>query len=156
MGQLHSPRTEFRPAGFSILRTRATHDHGNEENIFDRVDYKVSTATAQSNLQYTRSWFQTPNSNDQLNEGVTDPFGESRLPQADQRSQIKTFNIAPSWTHCSAPTACSPWVGSCGRTSSTTIPSPDPFADFGPHSAQTVGQSRRLTNWGIRANPVPT
>ncbi|HUI51420.1 MAG TPA: TonB-dependent receptor [Terriglobales bacterium] len=41
------------------------HDVGNQENIFDRVDYKFSdTNTAQLNLGYTRSWFQTPNSFD--------------------------------------------------------------------------------------------
>jgi hypothetical protein len=41
------------------------HDKGNEENVFDRVDYKFSeTNSAQLNLQYTRSWFQTPNAYD--------------------------------------------------------------------------------------------
>ncbi len=42
------------------------HDKGNEENLFDRVDYKPSTGdTLQLNLEYTRSWFQNPNSYDQ-------------------------------------------------------------------------------------------
>jgi len=42
------------------------HDKGNEENLFDRVDFKPSTAdTLQLNLQYTRSYFQNPNSYDQ-------------------------------------------------------------------------------------------
>ena len=41
------------------------HDHGNQENLFDRVDYKPSTAdTVNLNFSYTRSWFQTPNSFD--------------------------------------------------------------------------------------------
>ena len=41
------------------------HDHGNEENIFDRVDYKPSDADSINlNFQFTRSWFQTPNSYD--------------------------------------------------------------------------------------------
>src|SRR5208283_1205300 len=41
------------------------HDKGNQENVFDRVDYKFSDAnTVQLNLGYTRSWFQTPNSFD--------------------------------------------------------------------------------------------
>ena len=41
------------------------HDKGNEENIFDRVDYQISNKDSlQTNLQFTRSWFQTPNSFD--------------------------------------------------------------------------------------------
>ena len=43
----------------------AIHDHGNEENLFDRIDYQISTANSvRLNLNYTRSWFQTPNSYD--------------------------------------------------------------------------------------------
>ena len=41
------------------------HDHGNEENLFDRFDFKPSdTNTFSLNFQFTRSWFQTPNSYD--------------------------------------------------------------------------------------------
>ena len=41
------------------------HDHGNEENIFDRVDFKPSSSdTLSLNVNYSRSWFQTPNSYD--------------------------------------------------------------------------------------------
>ena len=41
------------------------HDHGNEENVFDRFDFKPSsTDTINVNLGFTRSWFQTPNSYD--------------------------------------------------------------------------------------------
>ncbi|HUE51376.1 MAG TPA: carboxypeptidase-like regulatory domain-containing protein, partial [Terriglobales bacterium] len=77
----------------------AIHDKGNEENVFDRVDYQVTGAdTIHTNFQYTRSWFQTPNTIDNLNLGVLDPLTNSQLPAQDQRSQIKTFNIAPVWT----------------------------------------------------------
>src|SRR6201997_3512526 len=74
------------------------HDKGNEENIFDRVDYQVSKADSiHVNLGFTRSWFQNPNTFDNvLHTGETDPSGNP-LGQTDQRSQIKTFNIAPSW-----------------------------------------------------------
>src|SRR6201997_1758054 len=76
----------------------AFHDKGNEENLFDRADYKLSDAdTLQLNLNYTRSWFQEPNSYDALQSGVLDPFGNP-LPETDQRAQIRTFNVAPSWT----------------------------------------------------------
>jgi hypothetical protein len=44
------------------------HDHGNEQNIFDRVDFKLSSADSVNlNFQFTRSWFQTPNSFDAQN-----------------------------------------------------------------------------------------
>ena len=42
------------------------HDKGNEENLFDRVDFQASGADSiHLNFQYTRSWFQNPNSYDQ-------------------------------------------------------------------------------------------
>src|SRR5258708_1722214 len=72
------------------------HDKGNEENIFDRVDYQVSPKdTIHGNFQYTRSWFQTPNTFDNLN--VMD-FNGNNVGDTDQRSKIGTFNIAPTWT----------------------------------------------------------
>ena len=41
------------------------HDHGNQGNLFDRVDFKPSQSdTININLGFTRSWFQTPNSYD--------------------------------------------------------------------------------------------
>ena len=41
------------------------HDRGNEENLFDRFDFKPSEKdTVNLNFQFTRSWFQTPNSYD--------------------------------------------------------------------------------------------
>ena len=44
------------------------HDRGNEENLFDRVDFKPSEkSTVNVNFQFTRSWFQTPNSYDAQN-----------------------------------------------------------------------------------------
>ena len=85
------------------------HDHGNEENVFDRFDFKLPAATDQINLNlgFTRSWFQTPNSYDAQtatawNGLVVDNggLGPNGLPvgSADQRSKIRTFNIAPVWT----------------------------------------------------------
>ncbi|HXJ94738.1 MAG TPA: TonB-dependent receptor, partial [Terriglobia bacterium] len=84
------------------------HAKGNEENAFDRFDFKPSEAdTINLNFQFTRSWFQTPNSFDAQNaagwsglvvdNGGLGPDGLPVGPQ-DQRSQIKTFNIAPTWT----------------------------------------------------------
>ena len=93
------------------------HDHGNEENIFDRLDFKLSPKdTINLNFQFTRSWFQTPNSFDaedatawggpvcpELSRAYSNacnglgPNGQVVGPQ-DQRSKIRTFNIAPTWT----------------------------------------------------------
>src|SRR6267154_1452582 len=69
------------------------HDKGNQVNIFDRVDYQVSQKdTLHSNIQYTRSWFQPPNTYDNLN--VLDQSG-TNVGDTDQRSKIGTFNFAP-------------------------------------------------------------
>jgi len=64
------------------------HDKGNEENIFDRLDFKPSGVdTLSLNLQYTRSWFQTPNSFDEeYHPGVTNPVTGASLGPTDQRS----------------------------------------------------------------------
>jgi hypothetical protein len=79
------------------------HDKGNEENIFDRVDYQISQKnTIRGNFQYTRSWFQTPNTFDNLN--VLDASGNN-VGDTDQRSKIGTFNIAPTWTRLISPSA---------------------------------------------------
>src|SRR6202007_392709 len=85
------------PSEFSVI-----HAKGNEENIFDRFDYQFSQKdTIHLNLNYTRSWFQTPNSFDNLN--VTDVNGNI-VGNADQRSKMGTYNIAPVWTRLISPT----------------------------------------------------
>ncbi len=44
------------------------HDKGNEENFFDRVDYSFSGVDSiHVDLNYSRSWFQTPNAFQNLN-----------------------------------------------------------------------------------------
>ncbi|HXO62719.1 MAG TPA: TonB-dependent receptor, partial [Candidatus Acidoferrales bacterium] len=79
------------------------HDKGNEENVFDRVDFQITPKdTIHGNFQYTRSWFQTPNTFDNLN--VVGPDGNV-VGNTDQRSQIGTFNIAPTWTRLVGTTA---------------------------------------------------
>src|ERR1700726_1684305 len=82
------------------------HARGNEENVFDRVDYQLSAADSiHLNLGFTRSWFQTPNSFDTqlatawsgvlVANGGLDPNGNVVGP-TDQRALIKTLNIAPN------------------------------------------------------------
>src|SRR5207248_3145315 len=98
------------PPEFTVI-----HAKGNEENIFDRVDYQLSKVVSiQLNLGFTRSWFQNPNSfGNVLHTGQTDPAGNP-LGSTDQRSQIRTFNIAPSWTRL---TTWESWIKVCFRPS---------------------------------------
>ncbi len=145
------------------------HDKGNEENLFDRVDYQLTTADSiHLNFGYSRSWFQTPNSLDALN--ATPWYGlDGIMPQmalngigpdgnvvgpTDQRSKIGTFNIAPSWTHVLNTHAVSTVGAFVRRDDYNYYPSSDPLADLGPPSLQrqSVGQNRTLTNAGFRTD----
>ena len=131
------------PPEFSVI-----HAKGNLVDVFDRFDYQFSTAdSVRLNLLFTRSWFQTPNSFDQLNVGVLGPDGLPVGP-ADQRSKILTFNIAPTWTRLiSTRTAFN--LGVYVRHDQYNYyPSANPFADFGPTQKETVSQNRKLTNAG--------
>ena len=81
------------------------HDKGNEENFFDRVDYKFSNADSiLPNLEYTRSWFQNPNSFDQQfhninNAGVlTDPLTGAPLGLIRFRKSKPTISRQPGRT----------------------------------------------------------
>ena len=140
------------------------HDRGNEENIWDRVDYQVSKADSlHFNFGFTRSWFQTPNSFDAQNStlwnGVVvannglDPNGNVVGP-TDQRSKILTYNIAPSWTRLIGSKAVFTLGAFVRRDQFNYYPSNNPFADLGPPSLQreTFAQNRKLTNAGGRAD----
>jgi hypothetical protein len=129
-----------------------THGKGNEESVFDRVDYQLSAADSlHLNLGFTRSWFQTPNSYDNLN--VLDQFGNS-VGSTDQRSQIKTFNIAPTWTRVISPTTVFSLGGWVRRDAYNYYPSGNPLADLGPPNLQqeTISQNRTLANTGLRSS----
>ena len=152
------------------------HDKGNEENLFDRVDLQVSGAdTLHLNFQYTRSWFQNPNTYDQqfhpcavgvptatatspagcdaTGTFIVDPSTGNPLGPTDQRSQIKTFNIAPTWTHLFGSSAVLTFGGFVRRDHYNYYPSADPFADFSQDlQSATIAQDRLLTNAGARAS----
>ncbi len=134
------------PPEFTVI-----HAKGNEENVFDRVDYKISNADSlQLNLGFTRSWFQNPNSFDnELHLGQTDPAGNA-LGATDQRSQIKTFNIAPSWTRLLSDHAVFTLGGFVRRDQYNYYPSPNLFDDLSPIQQETVAQDRTLANAGLR------
>jgi len=147
------------PPEFAVV-----HDKGNEENLFDRVDYQLSTADSiRLNFGFSRSWFQTPNSFDGQNatlwngvvvaNGGLDPNGNVVGP-TDQRALIKTFNIAPSWTRVISPTIVFSLGGWVRRDAFNYYPSKDPFADLGPSNLQqeTISQYRTLANAGLRSD----
>jgi Carboxypeptidase regulatory-like domain/TonB-dependent Receptor Plug Domain len=128
----------------------AIHDHGNQQNIFDRVDFQLSSADSiHMNVGFTRSWFQTPNAFDNLN--LTDPFGNP-VGSTDQRSQIKTFNFAPSWTRLINPNTVFTLGGFFRRDGYNYYPSNNPFADFNPLQQETIAQTRTLANTGVRSD----
>jgi len=130
------------------------HDKGNEENVFDRIDYQIATGnTIHLNLGLTRSWFQTPQTFDNLNLGAVDDSGNP-VPPTDQRSQIKTFNIAPTWTRLLSTTEVFTFGGWVRRDDYHYYPSGDPFSDLGPLNLQreTIGQHRTLSNAGTHSD----
>jgi hypothetical protein len=172
VGGLNSGRF-LDPPEFAVI-----HDKGNEENLFDRVDYQLSGADSiHFNFGYTRSWFQTPNSLDSQNAtpwsglngvlpveenyGGVVPIGTQTgftegitVGPNDQRSKIGTFNIAPSWTHLVSTNAVFTLGAFVRRDGYNYYPSNDRFADLGPPSLQrqSVGQYRTLTNTGLRSD----
>lgn len=126
------------------------HDKGNQQNIFDRVDYQFKDEdSVHTNLQYTRSWFQTPNSFDTMS--VTDQFGNP-VGGADQRSKIETFNFAPTWTHIIDQNTVLNFGAYVRRDAYNYYPSNNPLADLGPIQQETVQQYRTLTNTGLHSD----
>lgn len=113
------------------------HAKGNDENLFDRVDYKASEQNQfQLNMATSRSWFQNPNQYDQQAAGQ------------DQRAQIKSFNISPSWTHIISPQSLidvNPYIR---QDNFHYYPSKVAFDD----TPVTLAQSRRLQNVGLKVD----
>src|SRR5581483_8640252 len=114
---------------------RPFHAIGNNYTIFDRLDFQPNARDVfHLNLFNARNWFQVPNTFDQLATGQ------------DQRQKVNTMNIAPGYQHtfgASALLTINPffrqdWVN--------YYPTGNLFAD----TPVTIGQARRLTNWGAR------
>lgn len=136
---------------------QAIHDRGNEENLFDRLDFNVTGADSiHTNFQYTRSWFQTPNTIDNLNVGATDPLTGAPLPAQDQRALINTFNIAPVWTRLISTNTLFTLGAFVRRDHFYYYPSANAFADgtglIPGGSSATLNQDRILTNAGLRTD----
>jgi len=152
------------PPEFQVM-----HSKGNQQNIFDRVDFQMNQADAiHFNAGYTRSWFQNPNSFDaQLhlcppglgfdcdatNTFLVNPVTGDPLGPSDQRSQIKTFNLAPTWTHLFGSTTLFTFGVFGRRDHYNYYPSGNPFDDFSPLlQSETIAQDRTLGNLGVRSD----
>jgi hypothetical protein len=143
------------------------HDKGNEENIFDRVDYSFTQADSiHLDLNYSRSWFQTPNAFQNVavqnveNGGAGIGGGASSDPtfvsvgNADQHSKIGTYNISPTYTRIISTNSVVNLGAFVRRDGYDYYPSANPLADLGPSNLQTssISQYRTLTNAGIHAD----
>ncbi len=113
------------------------HAVGNNENIFDRVDFQPRAADAlHLNLFLARSWFQIPNTYDQVNSGQ------------DQRQRVRSMSIAPGWVHTFSPSA----LLTVNPYYRQDLVDYYPSASYMSDQPATMGQNRRLTNFGIKAD----
>jgi len=137
------------------------HAKGNLQNVFDRVDYQFTPADSiHTSLNYSRSWFQTPNSYDNLNvsnvvsggAGANPIFGN--VGDTDQRSKIETFNVAPTYTRVISSNAVFNFGPYVRKDFYNYYPSGDPLADKGPPNLQnqSIAQYRTLLNAGVRSD----
>jgi len=113
------------------------HANGNAQNIFDRIDWQPSEATAlHLNLSAARSWFQVPNTYDQQCAGQ------------DQRQHMTSTNVGFALSHVFTPNlllTANTWFR---QDRVNYYPSSNLFSD----QPATLSQSRRLTNTGMRSD----
>ncbi len=137
------------------------HDKGNEQNTFDRVDYSFNQSNSvHLDFNYSRSWFQTPNSYDNLNivnvvsGGATSSPVFATIGDADQHSKIGTINISPTFTRIINDNAVLNFGAFVRRDNYQYFPSENPLADLGPPTLQTssIAQERTLTNAAVHSD----
>lgn len=120
------------PPEFSIF-----HDKGNGEGGFDRIDYNPTDADSfHLNLSASRSWFQIPNTYDQL------------AVNQDQHQQIRSINIAPGYMHLFSKTLLLTFNPYVRIDHVQYYPSANFFSDL----PATLAQNRRLGVYGARAD----
>ena len=113
------------------------HDKGNAETFFDHFDLRPTERdTIHLNLSAQRSWFQQANTFDQKATGQ------------DERSQIRSTNIAPGYTHLFGTNLLLTFNPYYRLDEFQFFPSRDPFWD----TPATARQTRRLNNIGARAD----
>ncbi|MGA2086365.1 MAG: TonB-dependent receptor, partial [Terracidiphilus sp.] len=141
------------------------HDKGNEQNVFERVDYNFTPVDSiHLDVNYSRSWFQTPNAYDNLNvqnvETTGPNSGTSANPDfvnvgnTDQRSKIGTINISPTYTRIIGDYSVFNLGAFVRRDAYNYYPSGNPLADRGPANLQTssISQYRTLTNSAVHSD----
>jgi hypothetical protein len=137
------------------------HDKGNEFNVFDRIDRQLTVKdSVRLNLNVSRSWFQTPNSYDNLNVlnvisgGATPTPVFGNVGNADQRSKILTFNIAPNYTRAIDAYSVFNLGGYVRRDGYNYYPSGNPLADQSAPNLQnqSIAQDRSLLNAGLHTD----
>jgi hypothetical protein len=135
------------------------HAKGNEQNLFDRIDRQLTTADSiHFNLNYSRSWFQTPNAYDNLNisnvisggTGANPVFGI--LGDTDQHSKIETFNIAPTYTRTFGTNTVFNFGPYVRKDAYNYYPSHNPLGDLSPLQTESISQQRSLLNTGAHAD----
>lgn len=113
------------------------HTSGNAENLFDRVDWHPSEATAfHLNLSAARSWFQVPNTYDQQAAGQ------------DQRQQMSSFNAALGFSKVLGPNLLLTANGWVRQDRVNYFPTANLLAD----QPATLSQSRQLTSTGAKTD----
>ena len=111
------------------------HDTGNNQSIFDRMDYQPTGVDSfHLNTFLARNWIQIPNSLDQLAQ--------------DQHQRVLTWSLAPSYQHTFNPhmlLTMNPYVRE------------DEFTYYGSRNVfndqpATQNQNRHLLNWGVKSD----
>jgi hypothetical protein len=111
------------------------HDIGNNENVFDRLDYQPNGRDAfHLNIFLARNWFQVPNSYDQLSQ--------------DQKQRVLTWNVAPSYQHTFGSSTLFTVNAFSRRDQVNYYGSRDPLDD----NPVTESQNRFLTNYGVKSD----
>jgi hypothetical protein len=125
------------------------------------VDYNFTPVDSiHLDLNYSRSWFQTPDSYDNLNVQNVVSGGASATPafgnvgNADQRSKIGTINVSPTYTRVIGDHAVFNLGAFVRRDEYNYYPSDNHLADLGPSNLQTssIAQYRTLTNAAIHSD----
>ncbi len=123
------------------------HAKGNEQNVFDRVDYQFTAADSiHANLNYSRSWFQSPNTYDQLNVSNVVSGGTGPSPVFDNRRgcrsalQDRNLQHRPDLHPHHQYELCPQFGGFVRRDGYNYYPSNNPLADLGPIQSESISQ----------------
>jgi hypothetical protein len=113
------------------------HDRGNSSTLFDRVDYLATNRDAlHLDLFLSRNNFQIPNQFDQQARGQA------------QSQLVRSINVAGGYVHSFTAYTLLTLTPYYRLDQVWYFPSPNPLSD----QITTIGQQRRLTNAGIRAD----